>query len=74
MSTQQSIFSHEYLKPCVNVLDAKKEKNYNNELETKVSETSFNFHQHGEYSSSHPGSSKSGIPFSQAKRYRRITS
>ena len=33
-----------------------------------------NCHQYIEFSSCHPLSCKQGIPYSQAKRYRRITS
>ena len=67
-------FSHEYSKTRVNFLDVTLEKNSKNELATRVFEKPSNCHQYVEYSSCHPGSCKSGIPFSQAKRYRRITS
>ena len=44
------------------------------EIETNVYVKSTNIHQYVEYSSCHPKACKNGIPFSQAKRYRRITS
>jgi len=61
-------------KTRVNFLDVTLEKNSKNELETRVFKKPSNCHQYVEYSSCHPGSCKSGIPFSQAKRYRRLTS
>ena len=44
------------------------------EPETRVFKKPSNYHQYVEYSSCLPGSCISEIPFSQAKRYRRITS
>ena len=43
-------------------------------LDTSVHVKKTNNHQYIEYSSCHPLSCKKGIPFSQAKRYRRIIS
>ena len=43
-------------------------------LHTSVFEKNTNAHQYIEFSYLHPFSCKKGIPFSQAKRYRRITS
>ena len=43
-------------------------------LHTSVFEKNTNAHQYIESSSLHPFSFKKGIPFSQAKRYRRVTS
>ena len=55
-------------------LDVKLHLNDNGKIETSVFEKTTNAHQYVEFSSSHPRSCKSGIPYSQAKRYRRITS
>ena len=46
----------------------------NGELETSVHEKITNCIQYIEFSLCHPLSCKQGIPYSQAKRYRRITS
>ena len=46
----------------------------NNYISTSVHTKSTNIHQYVEYSSYHPRAHKNGIPYSQAKRYRRIMS
>ena len=46
----------------------------NGALDTSVHEKFTNCHQYIEFASCHPLSSKQGIPYSQAKRYRRIAS
>ena len=46
----------------------------NGALDTSAHEKGTNCHQYIEVSSCHPLSCKQGIPYSQSKRYRRITS
>ena len=46
----------------------------NGELDTSLHEKVINCHQYIEFASCHPLSCKQGIPYIQAKRYRRITS
>ena len=55
-------------------LDVNMSKDKNGCIQTSVHEKNTNCHQYIEYSSCHPMSCKANIPFSQAKRYRRITS
>ena len=45
-----------------------------NQISTSVHVKSTNIHQYVEYSSCHPRACKNDIPYSQAKRYRRIMS
>ena len=66
-------FSHEHSTTTVNFLDVTITKDCDNNLITSVFEKPSNCHQYVEYSSCHPKTCKAGIPFSQAKRYRRIT-
>ena len=69
---------HETIKFTYNYavfLDVKIEKSQDENLCTSVFfEKDTNVHQYVEFSSCHPLSCKKGIPYSQAKRYRRITS
>ena len=67
-------FTHTISKTSVPFLDVlvSKDKSLNITTDVYVKET--NHHQYLEYTSSHPKSCKSGIPFSQGKRYRRIIS
>ncbi len=58
----------------VSFLDVEVVKNENNDIATMVHVKNTNIHQYVEYSSCHPKSCKDGIPYSQAKRYRRIIS
>jgi hypothetical protein len=67
-------FTYNYSKTNATFLDVNLEKKDNCEIETSVHEKITNAHQYIEFSSCHPLSCKKGIPFSQAKRYRRITS
>jgi hypothetical protein len=67
-------FTHQYSPTKATFLDVSIVKNSDNKLETNVFEKSTNCHQYIEFSSCHPTSCKAGIPYSQAKRYRRITS
>ena len=55
-------------------LDVNIKMKENGELDTSVHEKATNCHQYIEFSSRHPLSCKQGIPYSQAQRYRRITS
>ena len=55
-------------------LDVDISKNNDSILDTSVHAKKTNNHQYIEYSSCHPIPCKKGIPFSQAKRYRRIIS
>ena len=66
-------FTYSFSKEEATFLDVNIKKK-NNELETSVHEKVTNCHQYIEFSSCHPLSCKKGIPYSQAKRYRRITS
>ena len=67
-------FTYSYSKTEVVFLDVKLEKSDDGILKTSVYEKDTNVHQYIEFSSCHPLSCKKGIPFSQAKRYRRIIS
>ena len=67
-------FTYNYSKTNAVFLDVKIEKSDEGILCTSVFEKDTNVHQYIEFSSCHPLSCKKGIPFSQAKRYRRITS
>ena len=58
----------------VSFLDVNVKKTPDNTISTNVHVKETNIHQYVEYSSCHPRSCKNGIPFSQAKRYRRIIS
>jgi len=58
----------------VSFLDVNVMKNSDNTISTNVHVKETNIHQYVEYSSCHPRSCKNGIPYSQAKRYRRIIS
>ena len=67
-------FTYSYSQREAVFLDVKVEKSDDGMLITSVYEKDTNVHQYIEFSSCHPLSCKKGIPFSQAKRYRRITS
>ena len=67
-------FTYSYSKTEAVFLDVKLKKSDAGILKTKVYEKDTNVHQYIEFSSCIPLSCKKGIPFSQAKRYRRITS
>ena len=67
-------FTYNYSKTNAVFLDVKIEKSDEGSLCTSVFEKDTNVHQYIEFSSCHPLSCKKGIPYSQAKRYRRITS
>ena len=67
-------FTYNYSKTNAVFLDVKIEKSDGGILCTSVFEKDTNVHQYIEFSSCHPLSCKKGIPFSQATRYRRITS
>ena len=68
-------FTYSYSKTEAVFLDVKLEKSDDDGiLKTSVYEKDTNVHQYIEFSSCHPLSCKKGIPFSQAKRYRRIIS
>ena len=67
-------FTYNYSKTNAVFLDVKIEKSQDGNLCTSVFEKDTNVHQYVEFSSCHPLSCKKGIPYSQAKRYRRITS
>ena len=67
-------FTYNYSKTNAVFLDVKIEKSDEGILRTSVFEKDTNVHQYIEFSSWHPLSCKKGIPFSQAKRYRPITS
>ena len=66
--------SHYFLDHPRTFLDVNIKMKENGELETSVHEKATNCHQYNEFSSCHPLSCKQGIPYSQSKRYRRITS
>lgn len=67
-------FTYNYSKQNTTFLDVNIHRSENGELGTSVYEKGTNCHQYIEFSSCHPLSCKKGIPYSQAKRYRRITS
>lgn len=67
-------FTYSFSKTDAVFLDVKLQKTDVGTLKTDVYEKDTNVHQYIEFSSCHPLSCKKGIPFSQAKRYRRITS
>ena len=67
-------FTFNYSNKEATFLDVNIKMKENGELDTSVHEKATNCHQYIEFSSCHPLSCKQGIPYSQAKRYRRITS
>ena len=67
-------FTYQYSTEKAIFLDVDISKNNDGTLDTSVHVKRTNNHQYIEYSSCHPLSCKKGIPFSQAKRYRRIIS
>ena len=67
-------FAYNYSKANADFLDVKMFKSKEGTLHTSVFEKNTNVHQYIEFSSCHPLSCRKGIPLSQAKRYRRITS
>ena len=74
-SAHQSIkFAYQYSTEKATFLDVDISKNNDGTLDTSIHVKKTNYHQYIEYSSCHPLSCKKGIPFSQAKRYRRIIS
>ena len=68
------IFTYQYSSEKATFLDVDIYKNNDGILGTSVHVRKTKNHQYIEYSSCHPISCKKGIPFSQAKRYRRIIS
>ena len=67
-------FTYNYSMQDATFLDVNIKRNENGELDTSVHEKVTNCHQYVELSSCHLLSCKQGIPYSQEKRYRRITS
>ena len=67
-------FTFNYSNKEATFLDVNIKMKENVELDTSVHEKATNCHRYIEFSSCHPLSCKQGIPYSQAKRYRRITS
>ena len=67
-------FTYQYSTEKATFLDVDISKNNEGTLDTSIHVKKTNNHQYIEYSSCHPLSCKKGIPFSQAKRYRRIIS
>jgi hypothetical protein len=67
-------FTHTISENSVTFLDVIIQKGTNLDVVTNVFVKQTNDHQYLDYSSCHPKSCKDGIPFSQAKRYRRIIS
>lgn len=67
-------FTYNISQTSVSFLDVVASKGKSLDIVTDVFVKETNVHQYLEYTSSHPKSCKSGIPFSQAKRYRRIIS
>ena len=67
-------FTHTISQNSVSFLDVQVTKGVSLELQTSVFIKETNNHQYLDYSSCHPKRCKDGIPYSQAKRYRRIIS
>ena len=67
-------FTYTISRDHVSFLDVDITKDTNHNLSTTVHVKNTNIHQYLEYTSSHPRTCKDGIPYSQAKRYRRIIS
>ncbi|XP_053391936.1 uncharacterized protein LOC128554662 [Mercenaria mercenaria] len=67
-------FTYNVSENKVSFLDVTVLKNESNTVSTDIHIKSTDVHQYLEYSSCHPNKCKEGIPFSQAKRYRRIIS
>ena len=67
-------FTYHYFTEKATILDVDISKNNDGTLDTSIHVKKMNNHQYIEYSSCHPIPCKKGIPFSQAKRYRRIIS
>ena len=67
-------FTFNYSNQVATFLDVNIKMKEYGELDTSVHEKVTNCHQYIEFVSCHPLSCKQGIPYSQAKRYRRITS
>ena len=73
MRIQRSSAFHYSIKKAT-FLDVDISKNNDGILDTSIHVKKTNNYQYIEYSSCHPIPCKKGIPFSQAKRYRRIIS
>ena len=67
-------FTHTISQKSVTFLDVKVSKEESLDICTDVFEKETNIHQYLDYTSCHPKKCKDSIPYSQAKRYRRITS
>ncbi|XP_045174540.2 uncharacterized protein LOC123535851 [Mercenaria mercenaria] len=67
-------FTYEISTKHVSFLDVDLTKDTSNNICTNVHVKNTNIHQYLLYSSNHPKTCKDGIPYSQAKRYRRIIS
>ena len=67
-------FTYNYSKTNAVFLDVKMFKSKEGTLHTSLFEKNTNVHHYIDFLSCHPLSCKKGIPFSQAKRYRRLTS
>ena len=67
-------FTYHYSTEKATFLDVDISKNNDGILATSIHVKKTNNHQYIEYSSGHPIPCKKGIPFSQAKRYRKIIS
>ena len=67
-------FTHNVSDNNVSYLDVNVIKNKDNTLSTDIHIKPTDVHQYLEYNSCHPNKCKDGIPYSQAKRYRRIIS
>ncbi|XP_053377373.1 uncharacterized protein LOC123529459 [Mercenaria mercenaria] len=67
-------FTHSYSRDTATFLDVNIGRTGDGNFDFSVHEKPTNTHQYIEFSSCHPLSCKKGIPYSQAKRYRRLTS
>jgi hypothetical protein len=67
-------FTYTISKQSVSFLDIKISKTDSLDVATELFEKETNMHQYLDYTSCHPKKCKNSIPYSQAKRYRRIIS
>jgi hypothetical protein len=67
-------FTYDISLDHISFLDVDVTKDNRNNICTNVHVKNTNIHQYLDYSSNHPKTCKNGIPYSQAKRYRRIVS
>ena len=67
-------FTHTVSETSVSFLDVNIAKNIDSSLSTEIHIKSTDVHQYLHFSSFHPRKCKESIPYSQAKRYRRIIS